>query len=124
MAAIGAGGVGAPGLARGGRGGGDAGWPRSGFGAYLGPRIAERAGLLRVARDSARASVAESRFGAELLRWVFKLEVEVGPRCGGQARILGFVTEPQVVRRILGHLERREVDARAGPWAGAATAPG
>ena len=46
------------------------------------------------------------------------------PRCGGEARILGFVTEPQVVRRILAHLERCGVDARAGPWAGVAAAPG
>jgi hypothetical protein len=39
-------------------------------------------------------------------------------------RIVGFVTEPAVVRRILAHLERRGIEARAGPWAGAAAAPG
>jgi hypothetical protein len=61
---------------------------------------------------------------AELLRLVFRVEVEVCARCGGEARILGFVTEPKVVRRILAHLERRGVDARAGPWAAAPTAPG
>jgi hypothetical protein len=66
---------------------------------------------------------ARRRRWAELLRLVFKVEVEVCPRCGGAARILGFVTEPEVVRRILAHLERRQVDARAGPWA-AAAAPG
>lgn len=37
------------------------GWPRSGFGAYIGPRIEEREGLLQVARYIARAPVAESR---------------------------------------------------------------
>jgi len=39
------------------------GWPHSGFGAHVGPRIAadDRAGLLRVARYAARAPVAESR---------------------------------------------------------------
>jgi len=189
-------------------------WPHSGFGAYLGPRIEERKGLLRVARYSARAPVAESRLRydaeraevelvadrsdgpyagvhrmtaleflarwvdhvleryevrvrycgayatrrqvwwrrrgivlagasgappgaaepeaswpalraqrrrwAELLRLVFRVDVEVCRRCGGEARIIGFVTEPQVVRRILAHLERRGVDARAGPWAGVA----
>jgi hypothetical protein len=192
-------------------------WPHSGFGAYLGPRIEEREGLLRVARYSARAPVAESRLRydaeraevelvadrtdgpyagvhrmtaleflarwvdhvperyevrvryagayatrrrvwwrrrgivlaharapsevvepeasgpalqarrrrwAELLRRVFKVDVEVCPRCGGEARIIGFVTEPRVVRRILAHLERRGVDARAGPWAGVAAASG
>jgi len=61
---------------------------------------------------------------AELLRRILRVDVEVCRRCGGAARILGFVTEPQVIRRILAHLERRGVDARAGPWAGAAAAPG
>ena len=192
-------------------------WPHSGFGAYIGPRIEDREGVLQVARYSARAPVAESRLRydaeraevervadrldgpyagvhrmaaleflarwvdhvperdevrvryagayatrrrvwwrrrgvvlarasgeppkvvaheeswpalrarrrrwAELLRLVFKVEVEVCPRCGGEARILGFITEPKGVRRILAHLERRAVDARAGPWAGAAAAP-
>jgi hypothetical protein len=55
---------------------------------------------------------------------VFQVEVEVCPRCGGEARIVGFVTEPAAVRRILAHLDRRGVDARAGPWAAAAAAPG
>ena len=36
-------------------------WPHSGFGAYLGPAIAEPEGVLRVARYCARAPVAESR---------------------------------------------------------------
>jgi hypothetical protein len=67
---------------------------------------------------------ARRRRWAELLRRVFRVEVEVCPRCGGESRILGFVTEPAVVRRILAHLERRGVDARAGPWAAAAAAPG
>jgi hypothetical protein len=59
-----------------------------------------------------------------LLRLVFKVEVEVCPRCGSAAGIVGFVTEPTVVRRILAHLERRGVEARAGPWAAVAAAPG
>ena len=67
---------------------------------------------------------ARRRRWAELLRLVFQVEVEVCARCGGEARIVGFVTEPAVARRILAHLERHGVDARAGPWAGAAAAPG
>jgi hypothetical protein len=55
---------------------------------------------------------------------VFAVKVERCPRCGGEARSLGFVTEPAVVRRILAHLEQRGIEARAGPWAGAAAAPG
>ena len=67
---------------------------------------------------------ARRRRWAERLRLVFQVDVEVCARCGGEARILGFVTEPKVVQRILAHLERRGVEARAGPWAGAAAAPG
>ena len=67
---------------------------------------------------------ARRRRWAELLRLVFQVDVEVCARCGGEARILGFVTEPAVIRRILAHLERRGMDARAGPWAGSAAAPG
>ena len=70
------------------------------------------------------ALCARRRRWAELLRLVFRVDVEVCPRCGGEARILGFVTEQAVVRRILAHRESRAVDARAGPWAGAAAAPG
>ena len=67
---------------------------------------------------------ARRRRWAELLRLVFKVDVEVCARCGGEARILGFVTESSVIRRILAHLEGRGVDARAGPWAGSMAAPG
>ena len=77
-----------------------------------------------VQEESWPALRARRRRWAELLRLVFKVEVEVCPRCGGEARIVGFISEPAVVRRILEHLARRGVDARAGPWTGAAAAPG
>ena len=67
---------------------------------------------------------ARRRRWAELLRLVFRIEIEVCPRCGGSMTLLGFVTEPTVVRRILAHLDRRHVDPRAGPWAAFAAAPG
>ena len=63
---------------------------------------------------------ARRRRWAELLRLVFRVEVEVCPRCGGASRIIAFVTEPLAVRRILAHLERGGVEAWAGPWAEAA----
>ena len=194
------------------------GWPHSGFGAYVGPSIEDREGVLRVARASARAPIAESRLRydaaraevervsdrsdgpyagvhrlgalefiarwldhvperypvtvrsagayatrrrvgwrrrgvvlarargeppraaeredagpalrarrrrwADLLRRVFAVDGERCPRGGGAARIVGFVTPPVVLGRILAHLARRGIDARAGPGAGAAAAPG
>jgi len=63
---------------------------------------------------------ARRRRWAELLRMVFKVEVEVCPRCGGEMRIIAFVIERAVITKILAHLERRGVEARAGPWAAAA----
>jgi hypothetical protein len=63
---------------------------------------------------------ARRRRRAELLRRVYAVDVEGCPRGGGEARIVGFVTEPQVARRMLAHLERRGIEARAGPWAAAA----
>lgn len=50
---------------------------------------------------------------------MFKVEGEVCPRCGGEAQILGFVTEPPIVRRILAHLERsawRREPGRGRTW--------
>ena len=51
---------------------------------------------------------------------LYKVEVEVCPRCGGAMSIVAFITEPAVVRRMLAHLDHRRIEARAGPWAGAA----
>jgi hypothetical protein len=41
---------------------------------------------------------------AQLLRRVFAIQVLVCPRCGGPRRILGAVTEPHAVRRLLAGL--------------------
>ena len=92
-------------------------------------------GIVRVAAPSGAPDAAEPaadwpalrarrRRWAELLRRVHQVEVEGCPACGGAMRILAFITELAVVRRILTHLERGGIDARAGPWAGAAPAPG
>jgi len=96
-------------------------WQRRGISLASGPAVAEVP--LAPAADWP-ALRARRRRWAELLRLVFKVEIEVCPRCGGSMTVLGFITEQAVVRRILAHLDRREVDARAGPWTGAAAAPG
>ena len=74
--------------------------------------------------DTWPALRARRRRWAERLRMVFAIDVEVCPRCGGAARNIGFVTQPTGAGRILAHLARCGVDARAGPWAGAPAAPG
>ena len=67
---------------------------------------------------------ARRRRWAELLGRLFKVEVEVCPRGGGAMAIVAFVTEQAGVRRILAHLDRRGIEARVGPWADVAAAPG
>ena len=102
-------------------------WQRRGISLASAPAVADVP--LEPAADWP-ALRARRRRWAELLRLVFKVEIEVCPTHlrwvpgGGAMKVLGFVTEQAVVRRILAHLDRREVDARAGPWTGAAAAPG
>jgi hypothetical protein len=77
----------------------------------LAPRAAWRSALVptpapdELAPDDARAAAgarSASRWTwARLLRRVFAIEVLVCARCGGPRRILGAVTEPPAVRRML-----------------------
>ena len=91
-------------------------WPHSGFGAYLGPRIEEREGLLRVARSSARAPVAESRLRYDAER----AEVErVADRSDGPYAGVHRMTALEFLARGVDHVpERDEVRVRdAGAYA-------
>ena len=42
------------------------------------------------------------------LKRVFDIELSVCPRCGGKLRVIGQVTEPKAIARILDHIESRE----------------
>ena len=48
------------------------------------------------------------------LKRVFDIDISLCPRCGGKLRVIGEVTEPAVVARLLAHLKARErqCDAR------------
>jgi hypothetical protein len=75
----------------------------------LAPRARWRAAIVPPpAADGARADVggrAPRRWTwARLLRRVFAIEILVCERCGGPRRILGAVTEPHAVRRLLAAL--------------------
>jgi hypothetical protein len=41
---------------------------------------------------------------AELLRRDFAIDVLTCPHCGGSRRLIAFLTDPQVVRKILAHI--------------------
>ena len=49
-------------------------------------------------------SVRQRLSWAQLLARVFLIDVLRCPTCGGRRRIVSFLTEPKVVRRILNHL--------------------
>jgi hypothetical protein len=92
------------------------GWPHSGFGAHVGPRIEDREGLLRVARYSARAPVAESRLRYDAER----AEVElVADRVDGPYAGVHRMTALEFIARWVDHVpERYEVRVRyAGAYA-------
>ena len=38
-----------------------------------------------------------------------------GSTCGGPLRVIGFITEHKVIRKILDHLHKRNGDSRAPP---------
>jgi hypothetical protein len=68
---------------------------------------------LEDSRDEPKDDGGEERFGfrprryyrwAELMRRVFEVDVLVCEHCGGRRRVLTFLTDPPVLRRILEHL--------------------
>jgi hypothetical protein len=75
-------------------------------------------------RDSASPSLAALRRGwAQLIRRVYEIDPLVCPRCRGVMRVVSFITEGRVIRRILEHLgasARRATQDRAPPPAAAA----
>ena len=50
------------------------------------------------------------------LNRVFGIDLSVCPKCGGKLRVIGEVTDPKTIARILEHAERRERRER-GPRA-------
>ncbi len=69
--------------------------------------------------SSVSPSLAALRRGwAQLIRRVYEVDPLVCPPCQGVMRVVAFITEPRVIRRILDHLgapARRAVQDRAPP---------
>jgi hypothetical protein len=53
---------------------------------------------------------------AELLQLVFEVSLTC-PRCGGEMKIVSFITGSEPIGKILGHLRDKGIDPRAGPFA-------
>ena len=52
---------------------------------------------------------------AELIRRVYEVDPLVCPRCGSEMRVIGFITEPAVIDRILDHIRKRDKIPRPPP---------
>jgi hypothetical protein len=52
---------------------------------------------------------------AELIRRVYEVDPLICPRCGSEMRVIGFITQPALIDRILDHLRRRDKIPRPPP---------
>jgi hypothetical protein len=58
---------------------------------------------------------ALKRRWAELIRRVHEVDPLVCPRCGSEMRVIGFITQPALIDRILDHLRKRDKIPRPPP---------
>ncbi len=52
---------------------------------------------------------------AERLKRVFKIDIELCPKCGSKLRVIAAVTEPDVIRKILDHVHQQQAPPRQPP---------
>ncbi len=50
----------------------------------------------------------------------YEVDPLVCPKCGSQMKVIAFITEPRVIRRILDHLKKKAHSKRAPPTPAAA----
>jgi hypothetical protein len=43
---------------------------------------------------------------AQRLKRVFESDISLCPHCGGQLRVIGHVTDPDLIRKILDHIQQ------------------
>jgi hypothetical protein len=90
------------------------------YGAYSSAARGKRKKAAAPAEPSAAAKAPEDaaipdspyraalrRRWAELIRRVYEVDPLVCPRCGGEMRVIGFITQPALIDRILDHLKKR-----------------
>ena len=75
--------------------------------------VIDKAGASQEAEAPPPVTAARRRW-ADLLRHVYEVDPLVCPRCAGTMRVVGFITQPHVIRRILDHL-RQSQKARPRP---------
>jgi hypothetical protein len=70
----------------------------------------------RAARDEIRDGRALRRSWAQLIKRIYEVDPLVCPSCGSEMKVIAFITEHDVVDKILRHLKRRDEEGRGrGP---------
>ena len=91
-------------------------WRRSGFSVHN--RVYTRKGGHDTPVPPPSERAALRRRWANLIRRVYETDPLVCPRCGAEMRVIGFITEPGVIRRIVDHLRKRQRGPRPPPRMG------
>jgi hypothetical protein len=52
---------------------------------------------------------------ANLIHRVYEVDPLVCPRCGAEMRVIGFITEPKVIKRLLDYIRKRDRVSRSPP---------
>jgi len=56
-----------------------------------------------------------SKTWRECIKKIYEVDPLICPRCGGEMKIISFITDPSVIRHILDHLELWENNSSRGP---------
>ena len=80
-------------------------------------RVVPRPGTSRETAppDKTEAHRHRAMTWAQRLKRVFAIDIERCWRCGGRLEVIASVEEPEVIKRILAHLERDEAAADPAP---------
>ena len=65
--------------------------------------------------DKSEVSRHRAMTWAQRLKRVFSIDIERCRRCGGRLRVISSIEEPDVITRILAHLDRDEAAAEPAP---------
>jgi hypothetical protein len=71
---------------------------------------------VRVKKDQGPDARARRRSWAQLIKRIYEVDPLVCPSCGSEMKLIAFITEHEVVDKILRHLKRRDEEGRGrGP---------
>jgi len=73
--------------------------------------------------QTSAAQAARRRSWAELIRRVYEVDPLLCPKCGSDMRIIAFITDPSVMKKILDHIRDRHRVGRAPPAVPSAAVP-